>query len=518
MPAVTRELSIAYAGVTIAGSSSAFLLTDRYRIDLAYERGSFDAEVLVVGTSEADFATQCAALETAFRTPRGTVLIKVNNTNLTNVSHSGNTGYNGEPYISKAGSQPDTVRTRLYRVGCRFEMPADLSGQSGRRDSTVTLARDPAKRRTLTITGRYTALGGNGARAQYNASIGAYQASLISSVGGGATYKQLSEDVSTDDADKNCSFTRVLQEVFYGATSSNLDHPSIIDHRITYSRLDPSPGDTPGHGTKRLAEVGALFEAYVDHTVETDVNSLFTAVEGWMLAQIQSKFSPSGTAILAEDRGLDMTSNRLHVRLVVAMSIGATGSISFDRTVEIFNEYGNTLIPVWDGNPLAKHTFQGPAVRVKRTREIETVTGAEEVSVASSVGQSPASFSGGNWVRRSRTASAHQRELGMGSAKTFIVTDIVTELVEEWAEKPKGSGGPITPGTGSPGAGGPFDGPGGGVPPGIDRSITPDEGGNTQGGAGPGGGTLPDPGANPDPDRFRWHPAGGAGTGSGGTA
>lgn len=505
MPAVTRELEITYAGVTIGGASSTFLLTDRYRLDLAYERGSFDAEVLVVGTSEADFAAQCAALEAAFRKPRGDVRVRVNSTNLTNVSHSGNTGYNGEPSISKAGSQPDTVRTRLYRVGCRFEMPADLSGQSGRRDSTVTLAKDTSRRRMLTISGRYTALGGNGSRDQYASAIAAYQAALIASVGGGATYKLLTEDVSTDDADKNCTFARVLQEVFYGATSSDLNHASIIDHRITYTRLDPSPGDSPGHGTKRLAEVGALFESAVDRTAQTDVNSLYSAVESWMLQQLQAKFSPSGMAILEADRSLDMTQNRLRVHLVVSMAISGSGSIAFDRTVEVFNEYGNTLVPVWDGNPLSKHVFQGPATRVRVTREIETVVGTFDTPASGEVGPHAPGFAGGSWKRRSRQASTHQRELGIGAAKTMVVTDIVTELVEEWAEKPKG-GGTVTPGTGDTGGpGGPFQSPGGSITPGIDRDGGAGSGGgNTQGGAGSG----------PKPGVIYLQPVGGAGSGS----
>lgn len=198
MPAVTRELSVTYAGVTLGGTSDTNLLFDRHRVFGGYETVGFEGRVVVRASTEAAFATACAALETAFSTPNGTLVVTQGSQTMKSFGHSANTGFLGRPEWSKVGGAEDTGRSRLYQVRVVAQRAADAN--SGLRIAEFELRTSFAGTRSYRASGTYTALSGSTAKAKFDAEI----AALLTTFEGTATgnWTRLDQSVRWDDQNK----------------------------------------------------------------------------------------------------------------------------------------------------------------------------------------------------------------------------------------------------------------------------------------------------------------------------
>ena len=503
MPAVTRTLKITYGATFYVGGDSAYLIHGPVRFEKSYTAFVASFQVVVQNDTASTFKTNCDTVEAAFRTPRQKLKIEMESQTFIELDPSVNTGFLAEPSISNgADTVAETGRSRLYDVSVAVALPADLSGQSGRADSSIVLDYDASRRRTITITGRYTALGPNSARAQYNSAIGTYSSSILSSLASGATFDLMVEDVNPDDADKNCSFTRVYREVLYASTSGGLSHASIVGSAISYARRRPAPGDSIERAAKRLEEVTVSFSCNVNQSVSTSLESLYNdSVRPWLLSQATSLFGASATAVVDETRSFDKTANTIAATLDLRMVIGGGITLEYTRTVGLENQYGVTLQPVWDkSSDLAKHKFRGIARRVRTITVVETVLGVYAPSgdgksfvggqagggVANigggagagakfnsgkpaaaapapggggggSTGAEP--IGGGGWEQMSSRRFATTRKMGI-DGNTITVTDLQTVIEEEYHDEPSGGGGggtsttpsePNMPGFTSPG-------------------------------------------------------------------
>lgn len=401
-PAVTREYTLVYGSLTIGGSTD-YLIPGRIRFTKGYETSTVSFQVLVQSTSDSTFKTNCATVEAAFRLPRQAFSFTMNSQTHLSFVHAagstGNTGFNAAPTITKSGdARTDTGNSRLYDVSITFQMPADLSGQSGRQSGNVVVDYDPSRRIVITITGRYTALASNNAKAQYDAAIGSYSSAVLSAYGSGLTFDLVREDINPDESDKTCDFTRVYQQVLYASASGGLSHSSIRSSTIRYARQRPAPGDSPGKTARRLETIAATIDCSVDNTVTTDIWSLYdTSIRPYLISQAQSKFSPSSTAIVDETRDFDPTSNRLTATLTFQMVIGGGGTIAYTQEVAVENTMPVTLQDVHSGSDFGKYKFSAVGRRVRTTTEIERRFGLFSVNDSGSafVGGGGAGAGGG---------------------------------------------------------------------------------------------------------------------------
>lgn len=480
--AVARSLKITYGAVTVDGSG-AYYINGPWTLTKAYPAGRVEATVAVTETTAALLQTACAALEAAFRKPRQALTVEVDG--ITQVSAdpgSANTGFNAEPSITKAGDPGDGSLLRVYRIAVEFELPADLSGQGGRRTASVLVDQDASNRRRITARGRYTVIpgGSSTARAQFLAGFATYRAALIAGGGGGGTYDTIDLTATSDDADKNCDFSFILQEDLYSPTGSGVAHASIRGASIHYVAADPNPGDAPQATVRRLRRVMASIDCAVDATVSTDLDGLWTGqVLPYLIAQTKQKFGAAGVAKVDEHRDFDRTQNRIVATVVLDCIVSGASTIRMDVTVEVWNQYGKTRIPAYANDPLAKYVFQGPARRVRTTTSVETKLGlwsaaadGESFAGGGAGGAGPwvPANGGGGYGKDEVRRSAAQRRMGVDN--TIDVTDCVTVLVEEWANDPgkgsSGAGGPVI----TPSDPGPFQSPGG-AGPGSRTPTTP---------------------------------------------
>lgn len=269
---VTRELTVTYAGLSIGGTSDTHLLFDSHEVRGGYETIGFTGRVLVCGSSEADFATNCASLETAFQTPNGTLVIQINSTSLKSFGHSGSTGFLGRPSYRKIGGKEDTGRSRLYEVRVDAQRPADLSGKNGLRVAEISVKTNFFASRSYRVSGTYTAISSTSARAQYAAQVGTLLTSIESDLAGSpGTWLRLDADVRYDDTNKIATFTQDAVETGLrdGSYSLSTSQTGLRSYRITGTY-------TAVGGTSASASYSSSIGALLDN-----VEALFGG-SGWL--------------------------------------------------------------------------------------------------------------------------------------------------------------------------------------------------------------------------------------------
>lgn len=380
MPLPAREVLITYGSATLGGSSSSYYLDAPLRFNMSADRAVVEADVIVIGTSESDFRTQCTNLETYFKTPRQKLVVKFGTAvHETFDSTDGiNTGFNQVPSISKVGDEIDTGRSRRYRIAVATDLPADLyvnsagASTNARRNTTINLYTTDSGRRRCTITGSYTASGtsGLGAREQYNAQITTYITTITSSFGG--TWETLFDpQVATDDMNKVCNFAVVLEELIFNQSQGTLDDPALRRQRMTITRAIDTSGDSLVFGIKpqKIQRVMFDYSVSVDKSVTQDLKSVWSGTIKPYLASLAASISDGSVFIESEVPTFDFVENRIAARISFATMPGSL--LSARITTDESENTGITLVPVWDIDRLKKYSFSGPAT-ITRTVTIFT--------------------------------------------------------------------------------------------------------------------------------------------------
>lgn len=189
------------------GGTSDFELTGIHRKSKEYPILEVSIDCVFAGVADvATFDKYADAIETAFRVPDQRLRVVLDSTVIDDYNPSsesgGNTGFLQAPNISKPSDPRDTGRSRFYTISVSMEMPADKPGDDGRRVAQESVVYDSARARTVTFSGQYTALGANGALAQYSASHTSYCTGRLVSYGGSAVYEIVAEEASPDKEDK----------------------------------------------------------------------------------------------------------------------------------------------------------------------------------------------------------------------------------------------------------------------------------------------------------------------------
>ncbi len=456
--AVTRTLKITYGSVVVGGTTD-YLISGPIHMEKSYQRFAISCNVVIQNDTAATFQTACAALEAAYRIPRQLIKVEMESQTFIDLAPTSNTGFLAEPSCVKIGDErTDTGRSRMYALSITCQLPADLSGQSGRLDSTIDLTYDPERRRRISINGVYTALGSNSSSAQYESAIATYASATLSAFGGGGTFDLISESEMPDDANKNCRFSRNYQEVLYASTAAGLSHASIVNSVIVYAVSKPSPGDSPGKSVKRAQEIRATITCGVNNDVSTALETLYTgSIRPYLISETKRLFAASVIAIIQEDSAFDHSQNVLSATLVMSVIGSGASTLSYVRTVEIDDDLGELLQPAWSTSRYAKYRHDGIARRIRTTKAMERRLGIV-ATTASGFGES--TDGGGSWVRVGNRYGATPSTVGAGSDQSYAVTDLLSVIVEEWVDKPKsgsGGGAVTTPGN----AAGPFKNAGG---------------------------------------------------------
>jgi len=388
MPAIARELKITY-GSRVVGGSTSYLIHDVHRLEIGYEQAAIELEVIVAEDTEAAFKTACANLETDFRKPNLLFKIEQGAQTLLDLDPSAGTGFNTRSVIRKPGSEADSGRSRLYRILITALLPADESGKNARRNSSIRLLTASTGAKTVIISGVYTASSANtSARDQYDAQIGTYTTAAITAVGGtAANWETVTDESEEDEEDNILIFRRILRLPIYNQTSGTLNHAAIKNDRVAVSLADTQP--MAAHiDARRLMQINVRYQADIDSSASTSLKSLWDdTIEPYLISYAQTQSGAGAMALIKSDPQLDPMGNTVAGTLTLLGFVGS-GLLSSSRARTLTEESGRLFAPVWDGNPLAKHVWQGPGEKLLTVVETRREFGG-------SVGASSAGSSGG---------------------------------------------------------------------------------------------------------------------------
>jgi hypothetical protein len=364
MPAVTRELSVVYGSTTVGGGTEYLL-----EFPLSIRKDYIDFEIrfpfVLTATSGADFASQIDAVEDAFREKNNRVQVLQDGNTLFDANPADNSGFNTTAEISKIGTEgADSGRSRRYEVTIRGQLPADETGKSGRQDSTIELGEDSARRQTVTISGRYTALSSNDARAQYDASIAAYASTVLTAIDSSATFELIDEMTTNDDEDKNLDFVRVYREILYNQSSGTLDDTSIVSDVIRVSRVEDRPGDTPIGNPKRLIQLNCTYTAWIDKTESTDLESKWeNTIRGYLVDTVADSIQSGSKAVVVSAPDYNFSENSISATLTIWARNGSS-VIEMRKSTTYDTNFGIQVRNVHADDPFAAYEYQGPGERL----------------------------------------------------------------------------------------------------------------------------------------------------------
>jgi hypothetical protein len=427
------------------GGTSEYHLHDKIRHSDEYPTESFHFSAVIMETSETVFNALIRAIDRAFRTPRQRLRVVqngvvVHDRNPNNES-GGNTGFNAEPSIDRPESDWNTGRSRQWDISVRLSRPADLAGQSGRQSTTNDLNLDAANIKSVAISGVYTALGANDARTQYGAAADTYCAAVLATLGG--TFEKVSDVASTDDANKICNFRREYLELIYNQSPGLLDHPAIKRGSYSYRRNQTAPGDSQSD-VRRLEGLTASFFCEVDRLVTTGLNGLWkSTISPYISSQVRSIMNSNDAAMVSKDVDVNQKSNTISGEVnYLVVAEGSSDILEIDIVKEVDWDKGKVLLGAWDGNPFAKHVFQGLASRARVTTVRYLLLGDKEEWEELADGRW---YSGGNYQVMNDKAATRRRFIGL-PPEQIQCTEVVRVIFEEYVETPA-SATSVAPGT-----------------------------------------------------------------------
>lgn len=369
MTGFARELTFTYNGYSVAGTSGR-RLDGKYRMHDSDESASFEADIILGDNTwtAARFATECAALETALRTPRADLTVSLSGNTLMSLSQSSNTGYDAAPECRKVGDDWDTGRTRKYHFSVTYGRPASYQSLNGRRKSTIDVSYNPAGRRKVVISGEYTTDGATASKANYLARIVAYESSIMTALGITSSQRVM-QQFDYFETDKVCRFRVEHNELIYA-----LLHAAIRNQTLRITRRQTSGPDTQAAGkmvtskgvgvVRRLITLDVDYSGWVDTATATDIAPLAAIVDalrGPLAAAVRAASGAGFVALIEDAPTINPDENQISFRQTYSAAV-ANGFTKYVRTEAYSYTTGRTLVPTWAlDRRFNRYEYFGPA-------------------------------------------------------------------------------------------------------------------------------------------------------------
>jgi len=170
-----------------------------------------------------------------------------------------------------------------------------------------------------------------------------------------------------------CAFQRIFDELIFEQAPGVADNVKIVRQDVIVTRNQVGPGDTAGKGARRLIEMSATYEAWVDHDEDTDIRGVWDEIRSWVYDQIRETLDASALAITSSAPVFDYDNQRITVAI---SGLGSTGAniIEHRETTQMADVFGVVLVPAWEAE-YSKYSYQGPATRRRTTTVTQRTLG-----------------------------------------------------------------------------------------------------------------------------------------------
>jgi hypothetical protein len=378
-----RDWKIVYGSVTIGGVASGtdYHLFRKHELDISYPVAVVEFDVLVTAATDAEYDSRVTALVAEFRTPRQKLEIILGSQTIYTYDPGAatNTGFDARPSISKPESEFDTARSVLFRCRVEVDLPADLSGQAGRREASVKLRTLDSGKRQVEFVGVYTALSTALARAQYEAQIDTYCDGINTGIDGTATWAQLdTEEAEANDTNKVLSYRRLYEEVIYDESNSATNDTALIGPLLQIEVGEvAAPGGAADSSTRPGREITLAYRVAVDK--DTDLKTKWDSTIRPYLIEEMRNLAGGSIVLLNLTPRYDPTNNRL-TAMARARCYSGTSRVMYRDEVHDYLSLGKRLIPLADGLEHTYRKYLGPKRHVRILNRVSLVTGGGRAS------------------------------------------------------------------------------------------------------------------------------------------
>lgn len=419
-----RLVGITYDGLTIGRgqTGTVFHLTDKFSLSLSPEEARLEFEVVLADAVRANVLAAEASLRTAYKEPDARLTINMGDTIRYDFNPADRSGFLSQPSLELLPTEDQTSNSARYRCTVVVQLPADYANLAGRRSASINVSTTPAGRRTVTVSGVYTALSNNSARDQFAAQITAFASEALNSVDSDATWELVGTPVAEeDDFYRLLTFRRTFREVLVDQALGQRSHPDLTEQTLAIRRAEASR-----EATQALGSAAPMVELVVEYQVHVrkgagDLRRTYQSVcRPHILAQLSQQAS---RFVVTAESVQTFEDERI---IQASLSVSADPGTEFIWAAVSWSEsasYGKILHPLWDGDPLSRDREQGPAAAQRMLLRTTVGYGAPmsllyPVRLAALHGPPP-EMSGWDLVAESRRA--RDRAIGVDGGQTLVV-------------------------------------------------------------------------------------------------
>jgi len=384
--AITVDAKVTY-GSFVIGAGTDYLIQSPYRLTLEYRTGSFECEVLISATTEAELISHESDLQDAWTKPRQRLLVGIGDATRWDFNPSDGSGFDQLPTCTKlAQDETNTGLCSRWQLQVAFGTPADLAGQAGRADSRVAIRVARTGKRVIELEGAYTTLTGGSALTQYENNIGTYESSVQDAVDSGASWELAEPELKKrNDTDTVVRFRKVFQELLgtqrTGGQDSQLwDTSFSITEREHNETGHARPLKTP---IDLIVQYRTLVSKALDSTEE--LRSKWEDTIRPHLAD-RVRAATGGGKLVLLDAAPEYEENGPAVRVTAHFRMYRGNLYRYRQEIEDTVRHGWILTPLWGGGPFDREEELGPAshFRVVTTQSLRQRTGRQDLLSAGS--------------------------------------------------------------------------------------------------------------------------------------
>jgi hypothetical protein len=454
--AVSRDLQIVYGSRTVGGTTD-YLIDGPVVFSKSYREISVDFDVVISEASEANYGTAYRAVRDDFALIDKALTVTMGGETLLSLDPASgtNTALLTRASVSKFGSRFDTNRSAGFHATITATLPSSGTGaggaRNGRDQAQEDLVVDAAGKKLLTLSGVWTAVGANDARAQFAAQFDTYAAAVQSAVGGG-TWEEINRSTRVDDDDKEVTYTVVYKDLLANQSDGTLNDTDLKNTQMTIARGRTAPGSADG-SAEPLYEVFVSYSTAVDRTQRTDLSAVWTSKAlPHIVARAKALSGASLASVTRATPVYDEDANTITATVQILLK-GGGNLLALSENMTETTEGGGVFVPVWSGVKYDRDVYQGPASK-RRLRVIEKLEVSSVIARTNILGQTGGFELAGEVDRRLLSFDGTEIVNGYALTSTTVETaPLVTGVrgyqislvrsrtVEEWERVAGGGGG-----------------------------------------------------------------------------
>lgn len=451
--ALTRTLKITYGTFEIGvGTEGTYLPNSHYRVAITPYQTRISFRVFVVGSTHADFNTKKDALEAAYKTPKQKLVIEMDGETDYSFDPDDRTGFDSFCEIENTGDGESNT-TREYQVTVFVKTPPTDSAGNGSEAlvlHSVTLETNSNGIRTLTITGHYLNTETKGALENYSDNINSLIGAVKTKMAPDTVWDELPAVLGAEDpinSDTRATFQRVFREMIYKETlaaGDDLDDADISNVFITATPSVQWPGDYQLGATVRrpVTVTGRISCLVIKTKTDSELKDIWEKkLQPNLIDYLRKTFDFKALTITGITPNYAQGNNEVSGTITGTGITANTNIIRLKKEVDISQDNGKELVPLWNKNPFSKREDQNPATLVRTTIETKTYYRAgirgntfDQAGFRGRRIPEPLGENASGWVNKGHRQYQTSRTIGDPTKANLHMTfiDEVLEIREEW--------------------------------------------------------------------------------------